>query len=96
MIATATKRTVPLGKIVATPAALQAIDEAGQSPTDFLARHRKGDWGNVCADDWEANNRDLADGNRLLSAYRTKKGVKLWVITEWDRSVTTLLLPEEY
>ena len=96
MIAIATKRIVSLGQIVATPAALEAIKDAGQAPMDFLLRHHQGDWGDVCGDDWEANDRDLEEGNRLLSAYMTGKGVKLWVITEADRSSTCLLLPEEY
>ena len=96
MIATAERRIVPLGKIVATPAALEAIEDASQTPLEFLSRHRQGDWGEVCDEDWELNDRDLEEGNRLLSAYRTKKLVKLWVITEADRSATTLLLPSEY
>jgi hypothetical protein len=96
MIAVPANRIVPLGQIVATPAALEAIEDADQEPKEFLARHRQGDWGDVCGDDWEANDRDLDEGNRLLSAYQTGKGVNLWVITEADRSSTCLLLPEEY
>ena len=96
MIATAEKKNVPLGQIVATPGALQALQESQQSPMEFLSRHHQGDWGDVCINDWNANDQDLKDGNRLLSAYRTNKDVKLWVITEWDRSATTILLPNEY
>ena len=96
MITTAERRIVPLGEIVATPAALKAIEEAGQSPLEFLARHRQGDWGDVCDEDWNLNDEALTDGTRLLSAYKTKHNVKLWIITEWDRSATTVLLPEEY
>ena len=85
-----------LGSIVATPAAVQAIENSGQSPTDFLSRHIKGDWGEVCDEDKELNDQALIDGDRLLSAYRTLKNTRIWVITEADRSATTILLPEEY
>lgn len=87
---------VPLGKLVATPGVLEAITESGQSPLDFLCRHIRGDWGNVCSDDGQANDDAIEEGLRLLSAYTTAKGVKLWIITECDRSVTTILLPDEY
>ncbi|HZY87571.1 MAG TPA: hypothetical protein VFE78_22220 [Gemmataceae bacterium] len=86
----------PLGQLAATPAALRALATAGQSPAAFLARHRAGDWGEVGAADWRANDSALRHGGRLLSAYRTAKSVRLWVITEADRSVTSVLLPEEY
>ena len=59
-------------------------------------RHAAGDWGEVDAEDWSLNDQAVLDGTRLLSAYRTLKGEKLWVITEADRSSTTLLLPSEY
>ena len=94
MIAIAEKKIVPLGRIVATPGALEALEQAKQTPVEFLSRHRNGDWGDVCCEDWEANDEDLKDGNRVLSAYRTKKDVRIWIIT--DRSSTTILLPEEY
>lgn len=85
-----------IGKLVATPGAIEALADAKQSPMEFVARHIKGDWGEACEEDRQANEDALRDGDRLLSAYRTKKGVKLWVITEADRSSTCLLLPEEY
>jgi hypothetical protein len=85
-----------LGKIVATPGALQALEEAGQSALDFVSRHARGDWGEVDAEDKRANEDALRDGDRILSAYRTKLGERVWVITEADRSSTTLLLPSEY
>ena len=85
-----------LGQIVATPGALEALEESGQSPTDFLDRHVQGDWGDVCHEDKELNDQALIDGSRILSSYETIKGVKLWVITEADRSSTCVLLPEEY
>lgn len=84
------------GQICATPGALEAMNQAEQSPMEFIGRHLYGDWGEVCADDRQANEEALEHGLRLLSAYRTKSGVKLWVITEADRSVTTVLLPSEY
>ena len=86
----------PLGKVVATPDALGALQEAGQSPAFFLNRHVVGDWGSVCDDDKRANDEALVNGGRLLSAYKTLKGVRLWVITEADRSSTCVLLPENY
>ncbi len=86
----------PLGRLVATPDALQALHEAGQSPTFFLNRHVVGDWGSVCEEDKQANDEALVNGGRLLSAYKTLKGVRLWVITEADRSSTCVLLPENY
>lgn len=85
-----------LGSIVATPSVLQVIEESGQSPNDFLSRHVRGDWGEVCNEDKQLNDQALIDGDRLLSAYRTLKNVRIWVISEADRSATTLLLPEEY
>jgi hypothetical protein len=85
-----------LGQLVATPGALEALRRSGQSPAEFLARHARCDWGDVCAEDKRLNDEALVDGSRLLSAYRTAKGEKLWVITEADRSSTCLLLPDEY
>lgn len=85
-----------LGRTVATPGALEAITEAGQTPDYFLDRHVQGDWGHVCKDDRRANDEALVEEGRILSAYKTLKGVTIWAITEWDRSCTTLLLPEEY
>lgn len=86
----------PLGQVLATPGALQALREANQMVTEFLSRHQAGDWGELCAEDVQENELSLREGFRLLSAYHTNKGVKLWIITEADRSATTLLLPEEY
>lgn len=86
----------PLGDIVATPGALEALREANQNPAEFLARHACGDWGDLSADDVAANQSSLEHNCRLLSSYGTATGSKLWIITEADRSATTLLLPEEY
>jgi hypothetical protein len=90
-----------LGQIVGTPAALEAITEAGQSPQFFLAKHIAGDWGEVCDGDKLLNDQALIDGSRLLSAYRTLKNVRIWIITEaaddnGRRAATTFLLPSEY
>ena len=86
----------PLGQIVATPGALEALQIAEQSPAAFLNRHVTGDWGELCDEDKKANDISLRHGYRILSAYTTGVGEKIWIITEADRSVTTILLPEEY
>jgi hypothetical protein len=86
----------PLGQIVATPAALEAIQEAGQTPDFFLAKHVQGDWGEVDDEDKRANEEALVSGERLLSAYRTLKNERIWVITEADRSSSCLLLSSDY
>ncbi len=86
----------PLGRIVATPGALRALEETNQIPFEFLARHQAGDWGDLCEADKRENEFSIQNGLRILSAYRTRNNTKIWVITEADRSVTTLLLPEEY
>lgn len=87
---------VELGQIVATPGSLSVIEEAGQIPPEFVLRHKHGDWGDLDPEDRRVNEEALRRGQRLLSAYHTRLDEKLWIITEWDRSVTTLLLPEEY
>ncbi len=87
----------PLGQIVATRGALAALGKTGQTPFEFLARHVRGDWGERCEEDRKENQLSLQRGFRLRSSYRTSSGdTKIWVITEADRSVSTLLLPEEY
>ena len=86
----------PLGQIVATPGALAALERAKQPPACFLARHAIGDWGALEPTDVAENRYSLIHGFRLLSSYQTDIGERLWIITEADRSVTTLLLPEEY
>jgi hypothetical protein len=89
-------RLFSLGQIVATPGALQALEKAGQLASHFLVRHALGDWGDLCDEDKTANDEALADDLRILSAYRLEDGTKIWVITECDRSATTVLLPQEY
>ena len=93
---TQTCSTFPLGRIVATPGALAALAAAEQTPQEFLARHRRGDWGDLSEEDRHENELSLRAGFRLLSAYHTKLGVQLWIITEADRSATTLLVPSDY
>jgi len=94
--ATNPARLFPLGQVVATPGALDALDRAATNAMDLLKRHQSGDWGNVPPGDAEENDRSVANGWRILSGYTLCTDQKLWVITEADRSVTTLLLPEEY
>jgi hypothetical protein len=84
-----------LGEIVATPGALQLLKHAGISPIWFITRHASGDWGCMCRDDKALNDDAVLEGDRIHSAYEVGKG-KIWIITECDRSVTTLLLPDEY
>lgn len=86
-----------LGAIVATPAAIDAFAQAEPGEAfEALRRHMRGDWGDVDDEDKQANDQSVMDGTRLLSAYRLSTGVSFWIITEADRSSTTLLLPEEY
>jgi len=86
---------LPLGRVVATPGALNLLMEAGGHPFDYLARHATGDWGGLCAFDRRQNEISLRNGNRVLSSYDVPQG-RVWIITEADRSITTILLPEEY
>jgi hypothetical protein len=91
------KAKIRLGQLVATLGALQALQESGQSPLDFVSRHAAGDWGAVDAEDWKLNDRAVIEGSRILSAYVLNDGTtKVWVITEADRSSTVILLPSEY
>ena len=95
-------RKFSLGQVVATPGALEALEEAGQTPIELIYRHAHGDWGEeLCEEDRRLNDEALVDGSRLLSAYKLNNGVKIWVITEavdehGNRAATTLLLPSEY
>ena len=85
-----------LGNIYMTAGAKEALTESNQEPIEFLSRHVRGDWGEVCKEDADENNFSVKNGFRILSAYKTTKGEKLWIITEADRSATTILLPSEY
>ncbi|HEY6182881.1 MAG TPA: hypothetical protein VIW67_11575 [Terriglobales bacterium] len=87
----------PPGQIVATPGALALLERANQPSWHFLSRHLRGDWGDDLSQDDKAENElSLKHGFRLLSSYKVVDGEKLWIITEADRSATTLLLPSEY
>ena len=86
---------LPLGQVLATPGALHLLRQAGEDPFGYLARHATGDWGDLCASDRRQNEAALRDGYRVFSSYDFPAG-RVWVITEADRSVTTILLPEEY
>ena len=85
-----------LGQVVATPGALEALQAAGQDPLELLKRHQSGDWGEVPPEDKQENDFSVQQGFRILSAYTLNTGVKLWLITEADRSASTFLLPSEY
>ena len=87
--------TFPLGRVVATPGALKVLVEAGEDPLSLLSRHCSGDWGELDHQDRRENELSLKNGYRILSSYPVG-GEKVWIITEADRSVTTILLPEEY
>lgn len=85
-----------LGHVVATPGALSAFQKAEQLPAEFLDRHVNGDWGDVPEEDQHENEVAVEQGFRILSAYTTSAGDRIWVLTEADRSATIILLPEEY
>jgi hypothetical protein len=84
----------PLGQTVITPNALNALHP--EDVPNALARHVAGDWGDLDDEDKQANEEGLKHGLRLLSAYTDRNGTKFWIITEHDRSVTTVLLPDDY
>jgi hypothetical protein len=84
----------PLGQVVATSAAVDTLSQEEMNAA--IRRHASGDWGEVCEEDRETNEAALAEKGRLMSVYQTKDETKFWIITEWDRSVTTILLPDDY
>jgi hypothetical protein len=85
-----------VGQIVATPGALAALEKTGETATQFVARHATGGWGELPLEDRTENYLSVERGLRLLSSYLTSAGDRIWVITESDRSLTTILLPDEY
>ena len=103
-----TQDTLPrfkLGQLCNTPGAQDVLQRYQVNPLELLGRHVRGDWGDICSEDVETNEEALRVGARVLSSYvlappvsesETLAPVKMWLITEADRSVTTLLLPEEY
>lgn len=87
---------LPLGRLLATPAALNALQTAGVSIFALVNRHSRGDWGDLSDEDRQHNDLAAIAGQRVLSAYPLPDGEKVWIITEWDRSATTVLLPDDY
>ena len=86
---------LPLGRVVATPGALQLLNESGEEPLRYLTRHALGDWGDLDVNDFRENERSLKHDWRILSSYPIGAS-RIWIITEANRSYTTILLPEEY
>lgn len=87
----------PLGRVVATPGAILALESAGVLPDQLLARHHTGDWGNLDEEDKQENEFAVYNELRIFSSYKlASTGEKVWIITEADRSATTILLPHEY
>jgi hypothetical protein len=84
-----------LGHVVATPGALEVLDQQAVNASTLLARHVSGDWGTVPEEDAQQNLLSVSNGNRILSSYPVGDE-RIWIVTEADRSSTTLLLPEEY
>ncbi|WP_248746215.1 hypothetical protein [Pseudomonas sp. MWU12-2037] len=83
------------GMIVATRGVQTLIEDENLDPSSYLLRHLEGDWGDVDPEDWQTNQSALEHGERLLSVYKITSDLTLWIITERDRSMTTLLLPDE-
>ena len=87
---------LPLGHLKATQNALAFMKEAGINPATLLQRHHKGDWGDLCKEDWLSNDDSLLHGGRNVSCYRINQYDSIWIITEANRSETTILLPDDY
>jgi hypothetical protein len=96
MIAENRQERFPLGRLAATPRALDEMQLANQNPLQLLKRHQSGDWGEVSKEDAAENELAVEQGLRLMSVYTLVTGVKVWIITDADRSVTTILLPQDY
>lgn len=90
------KALFSLGRVVATPGALEELETLGVTPLSLLDRHIAGDWSDMDKEDQQANRQAIKEGSRVFSSYRFPPDTKIWVITEADRSATTILLPEEY
>ncbi len=91
------KALFSLGRVVATPGALKELETLGVTPLSLLDRHIAGDWSDMDKEDQQANRQALKEGSRVFSSYKIPPdNTKIWVITEADRSTTTILLPEEY
>lgn len=85
-----------LGQVVATPGALAAMTEMGIAPLALIYRHVTGDWGDLGAEDQQQNLLAIRSGPHIFSSYKIGASVKIWIITEADRSSTTLLMLDEY
>ena len=94
MMTLKSNRRFPLGQVVITPGAISDIP--ADEVQECLLRHAEGDWGDVSQEDWSENDEALKNESRLMSSYLSKAGVRFWIITEWDRSYTTILLAMEY
>lgn len=94
MIIIQTSGCFPPGRLVATPGVLESVPR--EELLNAYSRHLCCDWGDLCSQDKQMNDWAVKNGARLLSAYQSSGGVRFWIITEADRSCTTLLLPEEY
>ena len=86
----------PLGKVYQTVGARETLNESNEDAFNFLEKHQTGNWGELCEDDKKENELSVKEGFRIFSSYKTTKGEKIWIITEADRSSTTVLLPSEY
>ena len=86
----------PLGRVFLTPGAIEALEEAGQTPVEFISRHSRLEQGELTDADYRENLFSIDKPLRIFSAFKTAQGVKIWCITETDRSATTILLPSEY
>ncbi|MCE7524913.1 hypothetical protein MA04_04238 [Alcanivorax balearicus MACL04] len=86
----------PAGDIVMTQGVNDLIQRGEVNPSPYLQRHLAGDWGDLCDEDRRTNDDALEQGDRLFSSYQVTPALTIWIITEWNRSVTTLLLPDEY
>lgn len=87
---------LPLGRLIATPAALRALQLADVSAYHLVNRHARHDWGDLCEADRQQNDMAVINSARVLSSYTLSKHIQVWIITEADRAVTTVLLPNEY
>ena len=96
LISVAPRPLFALGQLVMTAGVGDLIRQGRINPSAYLRRHLSGDWGELSTEDRRSNDAALKSGDRLLSSYQVAPDLKLWIITEWDRSVTTLLLPDEY
>ncbi|GJG89751.1 hypothetical protein tb265_49320 [Gemmatimonadetes bacterium T265] len=91
-----TRDPLPLGRVLITPDALDALTAAGADGRELLDRHRRGDWGDLDAHDRAANEAAVVEGERVLSAYTLRTGATVWILTEYDRAHTTILVPANY